>query len=543
MAPKKKAQPPSAGHGKRPATSSSRTATGPAGPKRLRPATACAVCAYKPRSDDNPRGPEWAELSRVGDQPVPVGDICKDCDGIRQEGMPYLERSAFIEAAKQGGEVSDDIVESRQIRKGGHKSLCDEDVREKTLRGVSMRRPYYFFNAGEYKHTFGASAPTGKKWPSLMLPKDDGTGDERVWYFKDDGAEVPGVGPHRRGEMFVERTWETSVRVMPKRFHRFARQAGKVVQHKLASAGYEKMKSATVPTVNDERSRLQARVQDDDGHIAEEEFDMLEEDQEAHCEKGAAAGAGGVEGVGASPSACAEAARSPASAKGLRSPAGAPLVTPTKGQSASSKDSRPRWSASAFARAASRQTVSVAGSGSIAGSGGCASDDPSDCEDDQQEESDKDDEETIVRIRIATLDCTKIMAGAKLGSQERRASELLEKLGNHPTEHQVAISSLKAHLVLVAVSKKLTPKSLCTLSEDELADYLKQVVASKVTIPDPVRHALVQKSVNASLHAFLASTDMQKLDELLRCVKPWGTPLAITASTRCILASRTSTRT
>ena len=75
-----------------------------------------------------------------------------------------------------------------------------------------------FFNATDYNTTFNVRAPTGLQWPSIKMPKDDGTGEERLYVFVVGDAAIPPIlGPHKKGKVFVTKRIKAKTVQMPER--------------------------------------------------------------------------------------------------------------------------------------------------------------------------------------------------------------------------------------------------------------------------------------------------------------------------------------
>ena len=142
--------------------------------QQVKVACQCAACREAPQKPGVPGGRPWAKHEKVGTQDMPVGDLCLRCDRLREEVFGYMTLEEFLGMLtdKQGRE---DVEECQRIEGGGGKSIDDETVGAEIIRGATIEKDAVFFNATDYKTTFGARAPTGTRYPSLTMPKDDGT--------------------------------------------------------------------------------------------------------------------------------------------------------------------------------------------------------------------------------------------------------------------------------------------------------------------------------------------------------------------------------
>ena len=77
-------------------------------------ATRCAACRDVPKCEGHLGGRVWAQHETVGTQAVPIGDLCKRCDDLRQDIFHWMNGPAFVDMLKQDS-MRQDIDECHRI--------------------------------------------------------------------------------------------------------------------------------------------------------------------------------------------------------------------------------------------------------------------------------------------------------------------------------------------------------------------------------------------------------------------------------------------
>ena len=126
---------------------------------------------------------------------------------------------------------------------------------------------------------------------------------------------------------------------------------------------------------------------------------------------------------------------------------------------------------------------------------------------------------------IHSLTCTQALDGEKLGNQERRYNELMQKMSLNDSEYMVQIAMMRAHKAVFQIAKESNIKLLPTLSEDVLATNLGKLVAAKVTFSNKYKRALWKRSVGVRLQSISSlgsdpAANSSSLGMLIDSIKP-----------------------
>ena len=470
---------------------------------QVRVATACKCCPNFPVGSGRAGGVQWAEYSRIGSQEVSVGDLCLSCDEIREEQFPFMSGPDFVSAVQADEEMAQDLASARRIKNGGTKKVVDEEMTEVLERGVEVERPYIFFSASEYKQFFGKVAPVGKKWPSVHMPRDDGQGEERLWYFKDDGCPIE--SSHRRGKLFSRKTMYTGVKHMSTKKHRFARQSSRLVQHHVTKQGYDKMKSVAVLSVESELSRVRQQI--DSGEV--------DDDIEGQYEQAEFPGSSsaGMDQPGVAAPTTPGAAVAPEPTESLS------VFTPPRIQDSADRSPAPTVNDSPAGFGALRR-----GRSQIFDDDVLTQAETNVASDEEEDDADDDDaDQKKVHARIRSLDCTKVLDNKKLGNQERRVNELLQKLSAKPEENSIHIAALSAHIEVFTKCKRFCQKMMPTITDqNEFDSGITSLVNHGVKFSETYKAALLTRTLKHRLSSITAGASATNMEELLKCVLPWS---------------------
>jgi hypothetical protein len=174
--------------------------------------------------------------------------------------LPHMNDKDFKSGCSgKSSQLRDDMTTSRAITAGKRKDIPDEGVSELMERGVKVSRPYYFLNATEYKEVFHKSAPPPKKAQNtISMPAEDDSGEELLYIFKTSGLtdfERQRLSHYRQGHMYTKKVLLNKIQHLKPKFHRFARQSGKVIHHHLKKSGIAST-AATVRTMQEEREAI-----------------------------------------------------------------------------------------------------------------------------------------------------------------------------------------------------------------------------------------------------------------------------------------------
>ena len=175
--------------------------------------------------------------------------------------MPHMSDKEFATSLKpKASHMKEDMQTSRDVDAGKRKAIPDEGVTELLERGVKLSRPYYFVNAEEYADVFLKEAPTLKKdlKNTISMPSEDDSGEELLWYFRTNGVsefERQKLSHLRQGDMYTKKVLVNTIHHQKPKFHRFARQSGKVIHHHLKNSGIA-LKQQEVRTIQQERERI-----------------------------------------------------------------------------------------------------------------------------------------------------------------------------------------------------------------------------------------------------------------------------------------------
>ncbi len=148
--------------------------------------------------------------------------------------------------------------------------------------------------------------------------------------------------------------------------------------------------------------------------------------------------------------------------------------------------------------------------------------DGSTCFEDQEQGEDDDlNEEDLgmVRRRIHSLPLIDIMHCVKKGNQERRATELLDKMDE--VADAIPHGQLSSHLRLVVSAKGLQPRSVALSDDETLKNNLQHVTKAKVKLPLCVQEALVARRAKRVVIGVLSHPSEQNFNELLQVVRIW----------------------
>lgn len=413
----------------------------------------------------------------------------------RLEQFPHLDRDQFVTSLSKDEQLKEDITESRRIGSGTKsKTIADEEVGEWFERGVQVNTPHVFFTASDYRKVFKCAPPVGKKAATISMPSDDTSSEEKLWFFRDDGSDIP--GPHKKGFLFQRKLLHHDVRHMPIRHHRVKRQAGRVIQHHLKDKGYQAMASTKVLTLAQEFERLQANAQDSDD--AAEIIDVL---RTTNCSSAESAGRGGAHDA-RSEAQDSEARPSTPS----KSKASVLDALPSSRVDRSPDDCSPGAAASE-AGGLCKMTIA----GSVCGSDG----------EDDEADFNGDDVDAMVAFRVKSMDLSKALMDKRLGNQERRFSELLTKLGKEPQTNAAHLVVLRNHSKLFDAAKATSMKLMSSLSPEQFRKNAEMMKKAKVVFEPGWKTAVFNKALNWHLEKFISSENAADLAGLLKSVKPW----------------------
>ena len=175
--------------------------------------------------------------------------------------VPHLSEKEFLASLKpKASHMKEDMQTARDIDAGKRKAIPDEGVTELLERGVKLSRPFHFVNAEEYAEVFLKDAPSAKKdlKNTISMPSEDDNGDELLWYFKTDVLsefERQKLSHLRQGHMYTKKVLVHAIHHQKSKFHRFARQSGKVINHNLKQSGVA-LKQQAVRTIQQERDSI-----------------------------------------------------------------------------------------------------------------------------------------------------------------------------------------------------------------------------------------------------------------------------------------------
>ena len=480
-------------------------------------ATKCSLCKASPWTPAHPAGKEWAFFDKVGTDDVPIGPFCKACDeDIYQESFgSIMARQEFINELKDK-KMAEDVAECQRIAGGGQKRIADQQVTSNTIRGVTLEKPHLFVNAQQYKATFRRRAPTGLTWPSVWMPKDDGSGqEERLFLFRDEpGEEIPHLGAHTKGNLWVTKTLTTETVHLPKRKHKFQRQALRVVNHHSKKMNFDLLKPGRVRTIAQERERLAQKGSAGSDHEADAEDDCLEVPPVAVSE---VAEASEDAAAAQRPS-----ASGPSSASGIKRSASSAnlqaILDETQISEANTCDDASDAPNLALGRSP-RAARSIAGS-HITADGAATSLAGSDAEEDDDDAADENDEiSSKVKRYCVACSCSKALDGVKLGNPKRRLNELLESLLEDPDNNTWAIAEIKAHKRILQIAEDSAIKLLPGLNFQQFSINMKTLKVAQVVLSPSYKSAVFTKHINALLSGVAEAESAGVLGEVLEAVK------------------------
>ena len=113
---------------------------------------------------------------------VPVGPGCDECVSINQEQFPFLTWEEFCAASrKPAEEPGQRIAEVRALKKSGSSVKFKQcEVHVENLVGLRSQTEVICFTYAGYVKYFGCKPSVSKKAMAISVPRDEGTGDEKM---------------------------------------------------------------------------------------------------------------------------------------------------------------------------------------------------------------------------------------------------------------------------------------------------------------------------------------------------------------------------
>eukprot|EP00971_Amphidinium_carterae_P352858 6492754-Amphidinium_carterae.4 len=156
----------------------------------------CDLC--KASSKDVERESLLVSEDMAGNR-LPQGSKCKKCYTVWQTGFPQHNWEDLLEADEKDEKLKKMLDHAFLVYTGNEeRSWQSEEVTTNTWLGLEIKREVLVFNERELKRVAGTeklSKKAMKSVPNLEVMKEDGSGVETVWVFKDESQ------PYRRGTL------------------------------------------------------------------------------------------------------------------------------------------------------------------------------------------------------------------------------------------------------------------------------------------------------------------------------------------------------
>jgi len=426
---------------------------------KVQAAYECEACKLKPLTSTNASGVMWNTYEDRGSIRIPISPGCKACTRRHERQFAHWSWNAFCTANQEPESENGKLVATAMATESGQQEITFDPSSVEVQHRVGLRSETAVLSVNHvgYEKVFGYKPSYSQKALTINHPKEDGTGEEKRWVFKyKDGAQIP---PEAK---LMYLTSESLVVMkttkMDSAEHFYQNQAFNMMGAVLSKRGdVANVKSVVLITMDEEQLRLK-KEKGGDEEDSEEELPKTQQPA-----KGASGEAAHASPMASSP----QPGQLPEATSPLPSPFLARPSPPRGWHRALSSDALSLAPGLARSLRSSPPAARSVGGTSFGNSGDDAaadqlSEEPGEDEDDEMDSTTS---EAKVRRRIKSLPLAAIMAGRRCGNQERRASELQQKL----QKTEVAeIRLLTSHLKLVQHAKAMVPKLLMNLDNASL---------------------------------------------------------------------------
>ena len=219
-------------------------------------ASSCGACGGKPKLDGQDGGKAWQEYVIVGVRRQPVGPVCEECFQCHRSLFSYMPLTQWLESlADADSHVSKQLKKAREVKRGRALALDAEEVNVVHQTGCRVYTPIVTLTAYGYEQHFREKASQSQDKATLMSPKVDSTGFEKLWVFS--RHESDPCPPHGKiGHMWSDTVVEQRVVKMPHAECAYPDQGLKYFGHSISSDKSSNVRFKRLLTVDQEKRAL-----------------------------------------------------------------------------------------------------------------------------------------------------------------------------------------------------------------------------------------------------------------------------------------------